>query len=125
VFAATILCEGQMTLRATRVGTETMAGQIARLVDSAPVGDTRMQNHAERFADRLVLPTLGHRRTDTRRESLPVLGDCRLWHWHPRRRSDRGAVIHDQRRPQYIRINGTLVGGLVGLTIFMVTRAFG
>ena len=26
---------------------------------------------------------------------------------------------------QYIRINGTLVGGLVGLTIFMVTRAFG
>ena len=38
---------------------ETMAGQIARLVDSAPVGDTRMQNHAERFADRLVLPTLG------------------------------------------------------------------
>ena len=59
VFAATILCEGQMTLRATRVGTETMAGQIARLVDSAPVGDTRMQNHAERFADRLVLPTLG------------------------------------------------------------------
>jgi Cu2+-exporting ATPase len=59
VFAATILCEGQMTLRATRVGTETMAGQIARLVDSAPVGDTCMQNHAERFADRLVLPTLG------------------------------------------------------------------
>jgi heavy metal translocating P-type ATPase len=59
VFAATILCDGQMTLRATRVGTETMAGQIARLVDSAPVGDTRMQNHAERFADRLVLPTLG------------------------------------------------------------------
>jgi cation transport ATPase len=59
VYAATILCEGQMTLRATRVGTETMAGQIARLVDSAPVGDTRMQNHAERFADRLVLPTLG------------------------------------------------------------------
>ena len=46
VFAATILCEGQLTLRATRVETETMAGQIARLVDSAPVGDTRMQNHA-------------------------------------------------------------------------------
>ena len=59
VFAATILCEGQLTLRATRVGTGTMAGQIARLVDTAPVGDTRMQNHAERFADRLVLPTLG------------------------------------------------------------------
>ena len=25
----------------------------------APIGDTRMQNHAERFADRLVTPTLG------------------------------------------------------------------
>ena len=59
VFAATILREGQLTLRAIRVGSETTAGQIARLVDSAPIGDTRMQNHAERFADRLVLPTLG------------------------------------------------------------------
>jgi heavy metal translocating P-type ATPase len=59
VFAATILREGQMTVRALRVGTDTTAGQIARLVDSAPIGDTRMQNHAERFADRLVTPTLG------------------------------------------------------------------
>ncbi len=31
----------------------------ARLVESAPIGDTRMQNHAEKLADRLVLPTLG------------------------------------------------------------------
>jgi len=59
VFAATILREGQLRLTANRVGTQTTAGQIARLIDSAPVGDTRMQNHAERFADRLVLPTLG------------------------------------------------------------------
>jgi Cu2+-exporting ATPase len=59
VFAATILREGQLKLRAIRVGNDTTAGQIARLVDSAPIGDTRMQNHAERFADRLVLPTLG------------------------------------------------------------------
>ena len=58
VFAASVLREGQLTVRAQRVGAQTMAGQIAELVDSAPVGDTRMQNHAERFADRLVLPTL-------------------------------------------------------------------
>jgi cation transport ATPase len=32
VFAATILREGQVTLRAERVGTETTAGQIARLL---------------------------------------------------------------------------------------------
>ncbi len=59
VFAGTVLREGQLTLRAARVGADTIAGQIARLVDSAPIGDTRMQNHAERFADRLVAPTLG------------------------------------------------------------------
>jgi Cu2+-exporting ATPase len=59
VFASTVLREGQITLRTTRVGRETAAGQIAQLVDAAPIGDTRMQNHAERFADRLVLPTVG------------------------------------------------------------------
>ena len=58
VFAATILREGQITVRAGRVGGDTTAGQIAHLVDSAPIGDTRMQNHAERFADKLVMPTL-------------------------------------------------------------------
>jgi Cu2+-exporting ATPase len=58
VFAATVIRDGQLTVRAARVGNATTAGQIARLVESAPVGDTRMQNHAERLADRLVLPTL-------------------------------------------------------------------
>ncbi|WP_063695267.1 heavy metal translocating P-type ATPase [Bradyrhizobium embrapense] len=57
-FAATVIREGQITLRALRVGTATTAGQIVRLIESAPIGDTRMQNHAERFADRLVTPTL-------------------------------------------------------------------
>ncbi len=59
VFAATVIRDGQLTVRAIRVGVSTTAGQIARLVESAPIGDTRMQNHAERLADRLVLPTLG------------------------------------------------------------------
>jgi heavy metal translocating P-type ATPase len=58
VFAATVLREGQLTVRATRVGADTTAGQIVRLVESAPIGDTRMQNHAERLADRLVVPEL-------------------------------------------------------------------
>lgn len=58
VFAATVIRDGQLTIRATRVGAQTTAGQIAELVESAPVGDTRMQNHAERLADRLVMPTL-------------------------------------------------------------------
>ncbi len=58
VFAATVIRDGQLTVRAMRVGTATTAGQIAHLVESAPIGDTRMQNHAERLADRLVTPTL-------------------------------------------------------------------
>lgn len=58
VFAATVIREGQLTINATRVGGDTTAGQIVRLVESAPIGDTRMQNHAERLADRLVLPEL-------------------------------------------------------------------
>src|SRR5262249_22218725 len=40
VFAATVIREGQITIRATRVGADTTAGQIVRLVESAPIGDT-------------------------------------------------------------------------------------
>ena len=58
VYAATVVREGQLTILATRVGADTTAGQIVRLVESAPIGDTRMQNHAERLADRLVVPEL-------------------------------------------------------------------
>jgi Cu2+-exporting ATPase len=58
VYAATALREGYITVRAVRVGAETTAAQIVHLVESAPIGETRMQNHAERFADRLVVPTL-------------------------------------------------------------------
>jgi Cu2+-exporting ATPase len=58
-FAATVIRDGQLRIRALRVGDDTTAGQIAHLVEQAPIGDTRMQNHAERLADRLVLPTLG------------------------------------------------------------------
>jgi heavy metal translocating P-type ATPase len=57
-FAGTIVREGQITIRALRVGMATTAAQIALLVDQAPIGDTRMQNHAEKFADRLVAPSL-------------------------------------------------------------------
>jgi heavy metal translocating P-type ATPase len=59
VFAGTLIREGHITVRAMRVGSETAAAQIVKLVEAAPVGETRMQNHAEKFADRLVLPTLG------------------------------------------------------------------
>ena len=58
VFAATVIRDGQLTVRAIRVGDRHHRGPDRPLVESAPIGDTRMQNHAERFADRLVVPTL-------------------------------------------------------------------
>jgi heavy metal translocating P-type ATPase len=58
VFAGTLIREGQITVRAMRVGADTAAAQIVQLVEAAPLGETRMQNHAEKFADRLVLPSL-------------------------------------------------------------------
>jgi heavy metal translocating P-type ATPase len=58
-FAGTVVRDGQITIRSRRVGRETVSAQVARLVADAPIGDTRMQNHAERLADQLVAPTLG------------------------------------------------------------------
>ncbi|MBV9081768.1 MAG: heavy metal translocating P-type ATPase, partial [Acidobacteriaceae bacterium] len=58
VFASTVIREGKLTLCASRVGGETTAAQIVQLIESAPVGETRIQNYAEQFGDRLVAPML-------------------------------------------------------------------
>jgi Cu2+-exporting ATPase len=58
VFASTVVREGNLVLEATRVGDDTIAAQIIRLLDAAPSGETRVQNHAERLGDRLVAPAL-------------------------------------------------------------------
>jgi heavy metal translocating P-type ATPase len=58
VYAATVVREGKLYLRAERVGRETTAAQIVRMVSDAPIGETRIQNYAEKFADRLVAPSL-------------------------------------------------------------------
>jgi Cu2+-exporting ATPase len=59
VFASTVLRDGKLSVRATRVGASTTAAQIVSLVDAAPVGETRVQNYAEQSGDRLVAPMLG------------------------------------------------------------------
>ena len=59
MFASTVLREGKVSIRATRVGNSTTAAQIVNMVDAAPIGETRVQNYAERFGDRLVAPMLG------------------------------------------------------------------
>jgi Cu2+-exporting ATPase len=58
VFAATVITDGKLYLRADRVGADTTAAQIVRMVETAPLGETRIQNYAETFADQLVAPSL-------------------------------------------------------------------
>lgn len=58
VYAATVVRDGKLTVDATGVGENTTAAQIVHLLETAPMGETRMQNYAERFADRLVAPWL-------------------------------------------------------------------
>ncbi len=54
VFAATVVTEGEMRVQATRVGQDTQVAQIVQLVQNAPVFDTRAQDYAEKWANRLV-----------------------------------------------------------------------
>jgi Cu2+-exporting ATPase len=59
VFAATIVSDGKLYVRAERVGGDTKAASTVRMIESAPIAETRIQNHAEMVADRLVAPALG------------------------------------------------------------------
>lgn len=54
VFAGTVITEGKLYLRADRVGSETMASSLVRLLLSAPIGETRTQHYEELFADQVV-----------------------------------------------------------------------
>jgi heavy metal translocating P-type ATPase len=59
VYAGSALSDGRIYVRAQRVGQDTRAAEIVRLVQSAPVGETRSLNYASAFADRLVPWSLG------------------------------------------------------------------
>jgi Cu2+-exporting ATPase len=54
VFAATVVRDGKLYLKASKVGEETMVANVVNLIRHAPVRETRVQNYAEHFADRLV-----------------------------------------------------------------------
>lgn len=58
VFAGTVVREGKLHLRARQIGADTMARKVIRLVEQAPIRETRIQNYAEQFADRVVPWTL-------------------------------------------------------------------
>ncbi|XXX79089.1 heavy metal translocating P-type ATPase [Sorangium sp. So ce134] len=57
-FAATVIKDGKLYVRADRVGGDTTAASTARLIENAPALETRAQNYAEVVADRLVPPAL-------------------------------------------------------------------
>lgn len=54
VYAATVVQDGQLYVKAERLGEETEAATVVRLVESAPAQETRVQNYAEQWADDLV-----------------------------------------------------------------------
>jgi len=58
VLAATVIRDGKAYVRVTRTGEKTKVAQVVRMVEEAPLYETRIQNHAEKFADRLVAPSL-------------------------------------------------------------------
>jgi Cu2+-exporting ATPase len=59
VFAGSSIVEGSITVQVTEVGANTVVAKIVQVIASTPVGETRIQNYAEQFADRLVAPLLG------------------------------------------------------------------
>ncbi|WP_414575587.1 heavy metal translocating P-type ATPase [Anabaena sp. CCY 9402-a] len=58
VFASTLVREGRVYIQVERVGNDTRAGQSIKLMQEAPVHDTRMENYAIKFAEKAVVPTL-------------------------------------------------------------------
>ncbi|MDH3674544.1 MAG: heavy metal translocating P-type ATPase [Anaerolineae bacterium] len=54
VYAATVVSQGELQVRATRTGDQTQVARIVQLIESAPIFDTRAQDYAHRWANRLV-----------------------------------------------------------------------
>lgn len=59
LYAGSTMVDGSLKMTVTAAGGETVAARIVELLQAAPVGETRIQNYAEKFADRLVAPLLG------------------------------------------------------------------
>ncbi len=59
VLAATVVVEGQIVVEVDRVGGDTTAAKIVQILEGAGAKPMTLQKHAEKIADRLVLPTFG------------------------------------------------------------------
>ena len=58
VLASTVIRDGKAYVKVLRTGDKTKVAQVVRAVEEAPVYETKIQNHAEKMADRLVFPSL-------------------------------------------------------------------
>ena len=58
VYTSTLLREGQLYILTENVGADTRAGQIIKVMQDAPVHDTRIENYAANIANQAVVPTL-------------------------------------------------------------------
>ena len=56
VFALATLVDGHVAVRVEHIGSATRAGQVAAMIEDAPLSDTRIQNYAAVVGDNLVLP---------------------------------------------------------------------
>ncbi len=54
VYASTVVREGKLYILAERIGQETEAARIVRLVEEAPARETKIQNYAVKWANDLV-----------------------------------------------------------------------
>ncbi len=59
VLAATVVVDGQVVVEVDRVGGDTTAAKIVQILEGAGAKPMTLQRHAERVADKLVLPTFG------------------------------------------------------------------
>ena len=59
VFAMTVVHDGELVIEAMGSAAESRAGRIMAFLERAPIGETRMADHARRVADRFVLPVMG------------------------------------------------------------------
>ncbi|MCG6552012.1 MAG: heavy metal translocating P-type ATPase [Candidatus Magnetominusculus sp. LBB02] len=58
VLAATVIKDGKAYVRVAKTGDNTKVAQVVKMVEDAPIYETKIQNHAEKFADRIVMPSL-------------------------------------------------------------------
>jgi Cu2+-exporting ATPase len=58
VYASTLVREGQIYILAERIGENTRAGRMLKLLQDVPIQDTRIANYAAKIADCQAIPTL-------------------------------------------------------------------